>query len=80
MLLQELDDAREQLETLQKHHDEYEAKSRTDVKLLIKEVKSLRSSQQEMKKQLSELVKEKLDAEVWALSNSLCARITVEWD
>lgn len=68
MLQMDLDVAREQLENLQKHHDELEMKSKTDVKLLIKEVKSLRSSQLELKKQLSELVKEKLDAEVWLLS------------
>jgi butyrate kinase len=49
MLQQELDVAREQLKHLQKHHDEFEMKSKTDMKLLIKEVKSL-------KQQLSELM------------------------
>ena len=63
---QELDSAREQLEHLQKHHDEFETKSKTDAKLLIKEVKSLRSSQLELKQQLSDLMKEKLDVEVWS--------------
>lgn len=62
---QELDFAREHLENLQRQHDELEMKSKIDVKLLIKEVKSLRSSQSELKQQLGELVKEKLDAEVW---------------
>ncbi|TKY48058.1 hypothetical protein E2542_SST25472 [Spatholobus suberectus] len=63
MLQQELDVAREQLKHLQKHHDEFEMKSKTDLKVLIKEVKSLRSSELELKQQLSELIKEKLDLE-----------------
>ncbi|RDY12904.1 PX domain-containing protein EREX, partial [Mucuna pruriens] len=63
MLQQELDVAREQLKHLQKHHDEFEMKSKTDLKVLIKEVKSLRSSELELKQQLSELMKEKLEVE-----------------
>ncbi|KAL9323199.1 hypothetical protein ACSQ67_011252 [Phaseolus vulgaris] len=63
MLQQELDVAREQLENLQKHHDDFEMKSKTDMKVLIKEVKSLRSCELELKQQLSELIKEKLDLE-----------------
>ncbi|RZB62341.1 PX domain-containing protein EREX [Glycine soja] len=63
MLQQELDVAREELKHLQKHHDEFEMKSKTDMKVLIKEVKSLRSSELELKQQLSELMKEKLDLE-----------------
>lgn len=63
MLQQELDVAREQLKHLQKHHDEFEMKSKTDMKLLVKEVKSLRSSQLELKQQLSELMEEKVDVE-----------------
>ncbi|KAK7325263.1 hypothetical protein VNO77_29422 [Canavalia gladiata] len=63
ILLQELNLAREQLNHFQKHHDEFEMKSKTDLKLLIKEVKSLRSSELELKQQLSELMKEKLDVE-----------------
>lgn len=64
MLLQELDDAREQIENLQKHHEEFEVKSKADVKLLIKEVKSLRNSQLELKQDLSRVMKEKLEVEV----------------
>ncbi|KAM4100449.1 hypothetical protein ACJW30_05G069900 [Castanea mollissima] len=63
MLLQELDDAREQIENLQKHHEEFEVKSKADVKLLIKEVKSLRNSQLELKQDLSRVMKEKLEVE-----------------
>jgi hypothetical protein len=64
MLLQELDFAREQLENLQRHHEEFEVKSKADVKLLVKEVKSLRSSQLDLKQELSQLMKEKLELEV----------------
>ncbi|KAG6669506.1 hypothetical protein CIPAW_01G249300 [Carya illinoinensis] len=63
MLLQELDVGREQLENLKKHQEEFEVKSKADVKLLVKEVKSLRSSQLELKQELSRLMKEKLEVE-----------------
>ncbi|PON48077.1 Phox domain containing protein [Parasponia andersonii] len=63
MLLQELIVAREQLNDLQKHHEEFELKSKTDVKLLVKEVKSLRNSHSELKQELSRLMKEKLEVE-----------------
>lgn len=64
MLLQQLDATREQLENLHKHHEEFEVKSKADVKVLVKEVKSLRSSQLELKQELSRLLKEKLEVEV----------------
>lgn len=64
MLMREVDVAREQLENLQKHSEELELKSKADVKLLVKEVKSLRSSQSELKQELSRLMKEKLEVEV----------------
>ncbi|XP_034695390.1 PX domain-containing protein EREX-like [Vitis riparia] len=63
MLLQELDVAREQFENLQKHQEESEAKSKADIKLLVKEVKSLRGSQSELKQELSKLMKEKIEVE-----------------
>lgn len=64
MLQQELDVVREQLKNLLKHHDDFEMKSKTDMKVLIKEVKSLRSGELDLKQQLGELIKEKLDLEV----------------
>ena len=64
MLLQELDASKEQLEKLLKRYDELEAKSKADIKVLIKEVKSLRSSQTELKQELSQTHKEKSEAEV----------------
>ncbi|CAN6706900.1 unnamed protein product [Malus baccata var. baccata] len=63
VLHQELDASKQQLENLQKYHEEFEAKSKTDVKLLVKEVKSLRNSQSELKQELSRLMKEKLEVE-----------------
>ncbi|KAK6915076.1 Pre-mRNA-processing-splicing factor 8, U5-snRNA-binding [Dillenia turbinata] len=63
-LLQGLDVAREQYENLQKHEEEQEAKSKADVKLLVKEVKSLRTSQSELKQELSRLMTEKIELEL----------------
>lgn len=62
--LQDLDLARDQLEKLQKQHEDLEMKSKTDVKLLVKEVKSLRTSQSELRQEFSQLMKEKLEVEV----------------
>lgn len=63
-LYQELDAAQQQINSLQKHHLELESKSNTNVKLLVKEVKSLRSSHTELKQELSKLAKEKAEVEV----------------
>ncbi|XVE89058.1 hypothetical protein DITRI_Ditri19aG0119900 [Diplodiscus trichospermus] len=63
LLLQELDVAREQLANLHNQHEELEVKSKADVKLLAKEVKSLRISQSELKQELSRVMKEKLELE-----------------
>ncbi|KAK4600748.1 hypothetical protein RGQ29_010394 [Quercus rubra] len=60
---QELDASKEQLEKLLKRYEELEAKSKADIKVLIKEVKSLRSSQTELKQELSQTHKEKSEAE-----------------
>lgn len=64
MLLQELDASKEQLENLQKRYEELEAKSKVEVKVLVKEVKSLRSAQMELKQELSRTQEEKTEAEV----------------
>ncbi|KAK6915070.1 hypothetical protein RJ641_020187, partial [Dillenia turbinata] len=62
-LLQELDVSREQYENLHKHEEEEEAKSKADVNLLVKVVKSLRTSQSELKQELSRLTTEKIELE-----------------
>ena len=64
VVLQELDASKEQLENLLKRYEELEAKSKADIKVLVKEVKSLRSSQTELKQELSRMQKEKSEAEV----------------
>lgn len=63
LLLNELDVSREHLSKLHKRNEELEAKSKADVKLLVKEVKSLRSSQSELKQELGRLMKEKIEVE-----------------
>ncbi|XP_042497996.1 PX domain-containing protein EREL1-like isoform X2 [Macadamia integrifolia] len=63
LLMQELDLTREQLQNLQKRHEELEMKSKADAKVLVKEVKSLRSSQSDLKQELSQLLKEKSELE-----------------
>nr|XP_043606430.1 PX domain-containing protein EREL1 [Erigeron canadensis] len=62
-LLQELDDTKKQFEQLLKKHQELEVKSKADVKVLVKEVKSLRSSHAELKHQLNQSLSGKSDAE-----------------
>lgn len=54
----------EQVKALQKHFEELEIKSKSDVRLLIKEVKFLRSSQAELKEVLSHSLKEKTELDV----------------
>ena len=63
-LLQELDASREQLEYLQKQYEEFVTKSKADVELFIKEIKSLRDTQLDMKQECSQLTKEKSELEV----------------
>ena len=68
MLVEELDATKKQLEKLLKQHEELEVKSKSDIKVLVKEVKSLRSSQTQMKQELSRSLKEKSEAEVGCFS------------
>ncbi|KAL8457053.1 hypothetical protein ACS0TY_034221 [Phlomoides rotata] len=62
-LQQELESAREQLKNLQKCHEEADLKSKSDVKLLVKEIKSVRRSQSELQQELDRVSKEKMDFE-----------------
>ncbi|XP_075522394.1 PX domain-containing protein EREL1-like [Primulina tabacum] len=63
LLQQELDSAKLQYEDLLKRNQQLEVKSKSDIKVLVKEVKSLRSSQAGLKQQLDQLLTEKLKAE-----------------
>lgn len=61
----ELDMRRQQLEDLSKRHQELEMKSKADIKVLVKEVKSLRGCQAELKQQLNRSLEEKSKIEVY---------------
>lgn len=71
--LAELDATKEQLEDLSKRYQDLERKSKADIKILVKEVKSLRSSQAALKEQLNQSLKEKSEIEVYMM-NTLKAR------
>lgn len=62
-LRQELDSAREQLKNLKKCQENSDLRSKSDVKLLVKEVKTLRSSLSELMQELDRMVKEKTELE-----------------
>lgn len=64
MLLQQMDDLRDKFENLRKEHEELEVKSKAELKVLVKEVKSLRTTQSELRVELSRTMKEKLETEV----------------
>ncbi|KAL3655837.1 hypothetical protein CASFOL_000233 [Castilleja foliolosa] len=63
VLHQELDSAKQKFEDLLKRHQELEWRSKADIKILVKEVKSLRSSHAELTKQLDQSLKEKSQVE-----------------
>ncbi|XP_031279628.1 PX domain-containing protein EREL1 isoform X1 [Pistacia vera] len=60
---QELDATKQQLEILSKQYEELEVKSKADIKVLVKEVKSLRSSHKGLKQELSRALNEKSETE-----------------
>ncbi|XVE97410.1 hypothetical protein REPUB_Repub03eG0016800 [Reevesia pubescens] len=63
-LLQELNATKEQLNNISKQYEELEAKSKADIKVLVKEVKSLRKSQKDLKQEVGQSLSEKSEAEV----------------
>lgn len=63
VLQQQLGSAK-QYEDLLKQYQELEVKSKTDMKVLVKEIRSLRKSQSELKQHLNQSHEEKLRAEV----------------
>nr|XP_009385143.1 PREDICTED: uncharacterized protein LOC103972507 isoform X1 [Musa acuminata subsp. malaccensis] len=64
LLLQEVHCKEEELQNMQKCLAELEMKSKADIKVLVKEVKSLRKSQAELREVLNQSLKEKTDLEV----------------
>lgn len=63
-MLQELNATKEQLNSISKRYEELELKSKADIKVLVKEVKSLRKSQKELKQEAGQSLSEKAEAEV----------------
>ncbi|EOY29446.1 Phox domain-containing protein isoform 1 [Theobroma cacao] len=63
-MLQELNATKEQLKNISRQYEELEAKSKADIKLLVKEVKSLRKSQKQLKQEAGQSLSEKSEAEV----------------
>ncbi|CAN8326915.1 unnamed protein product [Cochlearia groenlandica] len=63
VLSKELDARKQQVEDLSRRYDELEAKSKADIKVLVKEVKSLRRSHVELEKELNRSLTDKTDAE-----------------
>ncbi|KAI3442165.1 PX domain-containing protein [Psidium guajava] len=62
-LLQELDESKQQVGNLQKRYEELELRSKADLKVLVKEVKSLQNSQSHLKQELSQSIEEKRKVE-----------------
>ncbi|KAJ4899151.1 Phox (PX) domain-containing protein [Raphanus sativus] len=63
VLSKELDARKQQMEDLSRRYDELEAKSKADIKVLVKEVKSLRRSHVELEKKLTQSLTDKTEAE-----------------
>ncbi|XP_023634607.1 PX domain-containing protein EREL1 isoform X2 [Capsella rubella] len=59
----ELDAKKQQLEDLSRRYEELEAKSKADIKVLVKEVKALRRSHVELEKELTQSLMDKTEAE-----------------
>ncbi|KAL0311762.1 UNVERIFIED_CONTAM: PX domain-containing protein EREL1 [Sesamum radiatum] len=78
VMQQELDSAKQRFEDLLKRHQELEMKSKADIKVLVREVKSLRSSQAELNRQLNQSFKEKSKMEAEHLGEDVdtCASTT----
>ncbi|CAA7407557.1 unnamed protein product [Spirodela intermedia] len=63
ILVQDLGAKKEQVTNLQRRLEEVEMKSKSDIKVLVKEVKSLRKSQVELTEKLNKSIKEKTELE-----------------
>lgn len=75
-LKEELNSTKEQLKNVSKRFEELEGKSKADIKVLVKEVKSLRSTQAKLKQELSQTLQQKSATEV-VLQSANCAVIKV---
>jgi predicted nuclease with TOPRIM domain len=81
VLSKELDARKQQLEDLSRRYEELEAKSKADMKVLVKEVKSLRRSHVELEKELTHSLTDKTNAEVIsAYSIIISSYLAAPWD
>ncbi|XP_022976116.1 PX domain-containing protein EREL1-like isoform X2 [Cucurbita maxima] len=62
-LQEELESTKEQLNNVFKRFEEIEGKSKADIRVLVKEVKSLRSTQAKLKQELSQTLQQKSETE-----------------
>lgn len=63
-MLQELNASKEQLKIISKQYEELETKSKADIKVLVKEVKSLRKSEKELKQEVDQSLSKISEVEV----------------
>lgn len=75
-LQEELNSTKGQLKNVSKRFEELEGKSKADIKVLVKEVKSLRTTQAKLKQELSQTLQQKSETEV-VLQSANCAVIKV---
>ncbi|KAF3329553.1 Sorting nexin-4 [Carex littledalei] len=61
LLVQDLESKQEELNIVRRHLEEVEKKSKSDIKVLVKEVRTLRSSQAELKKMTNRYSEEKTE-------------------
>lgn len=75
LLVQDLESKQEELNIVRRHLEEVEKKSKSDIKVLVKEVKTLRSSQAELKKMANRYSEEKTELQVTdILCNCRCLK------
>ncbi|KAG4136832.1 hypothetical protein ERO13_D07G033000v2 [Gossypium hirsutum] len=63
-MLQELNASKEQLNIISKQYEELETKSKAEIKVLVKEVKSLRKSEKELKQEVDQSLSKISEVEV----------------
>lgn len=67
--IQDLDEKNEQINILQKTNKDLELKSKSDIEVLVEEIKSLRNSQSELEETLNQSEKEKFELQVFFMLN-----------
>lgn len=63
--IQDLDEKNEQIKNLQKTNEDMELKSKSDIEVLVEEIKSLRNFQSELEETIDKSEKEKFKSQVF---------------